>query len=208
MSTRQGSREAKRRQGQLQRGINITDRLRAICADIAQRLPDLAHIDVRQIGFAFAQTRKAVLHGMHASLTPLRFEDGSLTGEYRGRPMRVQRVYDPGGQEMLYIYTVYLPRFTNLDFREKLITIFHELWHISPDFNGDLRRHPGRCYAHSHSQADYDAHMAVLADRWLKLQPPEELYQFLRLGFAELEQIYGRVYGMRIARPRLLPAAS
>jgi hypothetical protein len=207
MPTRQGSRDLKQRQGHLQRGINITDRLRAICADIAQRLPELAHIDVGQMGFAFAQTRKSVLHGMHASLTPLRFEDGSLIGEYRGRPMRVQRVYDNGGQEMLYIYTVYLPRFTNLDFREKLITIFHELWHISPDFNGDLRRHPGRCYAHSHSQADYDAHMAVLADRWLKLQPPEELYQFLRLGFSELEQIYGRVYGMRIARPRLLPAS-
>ncbi|MBP89789.1 MAG: hypothetical protein CMJ64_24295 [Planctomycetaceae bacterium] len=205
MPTRQGRRDLKQRTGHVPKGFNITDRVRAICADISQHVPELAHIDVNRIGFAFAQTRKAVMHGMQASLTPLRFEDGSLTGEYRGRPMRVQRVFDNDGREMLYIYTVYLPRFTNLDFREKLITIFHELWHISPEFNGDLRRHSGRCYAHSHSQSEYDAHMAVLADRWLKLQPPEELFEFLRLDFAAIEQRYGRVFGMRIARPRLLP---
>ena len=207
MPTRQGRRDSMERPMRVQRGFNFTERIRAICGDISQRLPELAHVDVEQIGFAFAQTRKSVLHGMQASLTPLRFEGGSLTGEFRGRPMRVQPVFGHNDREMLYIYTVYLPRFMNLDFREKLTTILHELWHINPGFNGDLRRHPGRCYVHSQSEAAYDAHMSVLADRWLKLGPREELYQFLRLDFADLEQLYGRVYGMRIPRPRLLPAS-
>ena len=71
----------------------------------------------------------------------------------------------------------YLPRFMNLDFREKLITVLHELWHISPDFNGDIRRHAGRYHAHTHSQAEYDAEMGVLADRWLRSRPPDELWE-------------------------------
>ena len=61
-------------------------------------------------------------------------------------------------------------RFMDVDFEEKLVTIFHELWHVSPRFDGDLRRHPGRCYMHTGSQKDYDAQMLRLARRWLRSQ--------------------------------------
>lgn len=206
MRARQGSREVRRRSVGAAEGFNITNHVRDICADVAQRMPELSHVDVTQVAFAFAQARKAVMHGMQASLTPMRFEGGALTGDYRGRKMAVQRLYDADGREMLYIYTVYLPRFMNLDFHEKLVTIFHELWHIGERFDGDMRRHPGRCYAHSHSQKDFDAHMAVLVERWLGMSPPHDLYRFLELDFAQLERQFGRVFGMRIARPRLLPA--
>jgi hypothetical protein len=179
--------------------------MRDLCADISSRLPELSHVDVEQVAFSFAQTRKPVMHGMQASLTPMRFEGGSLTGDYRGRQMTVQQVRNERGREMLYILTFYLPRFTNLDFHEKLVTVFHELWHVSPSFDGDLRRHPGRCYAHTGSQANYDAEMAKLADRWLNFEPAPSLYEFLQLDFAQLQQQYGRVFGNRIPRPRLLP---
>ena len=56
------------------------------------------------------------------------------------------------GVEMMYILKFYLPRFQNESFEEKLTTIFHELWHISGDFNGDIRRHAGRCYVHTSSE--------------------------------------------------------
>ena len=37
-------------------------------------------------------------------------------------------------------------------FEEKLTTVFHELYHISPMFDGDIRRLEGRYHVHSHSQ--------------------------------------------------------
>ncbi len=52
---------------------------------------------------------------------------------------------------MLYLVTFCLPRFLDQDFDDKFITLFHELYHISPRFEGDLRRHEGRCALHSHS---------------------------------------------------------
>jgi hypothetical protein len=187
------------------RGFDITRHVRSIAQDMAARLPELSHVDVERIVFAFCQTRKRVRHGLFASLTPLRFAAGEPTGVKRGRRYGVQPVIDGQGREMLYILRVYLPRFMDLDFREKLITVLHELWHISPAFDGDLRRHNGRCYIHTGSQAHYDAEMGELADRWLALGPPPSLYAFLRHSFAELHALSGPIYGVKIAQPKLIP---
>jgi hypothetical protein len=182
--------------------FDFTARMRELCADMIGRTPELAHIDLSRVAISFCQARKRVQHGLFASLTPLRFRDGALTGRRRGRIYGVQRLYDGAGVEMLYVLSFYLPRFMDLDFREKLITVLHELWHISPRFDGDLRRHPGRCYAHTSSQAEYDAHMGVLADRWLADGPPQALYGFLRGDFNELQRQHGSIVGIRIPRPK------
>ena len=60
------------------------------------------------------------------------------------------------GVEMLYLMTFCLPRFQNQPFEDKLVTLFHELYHIGPAFDGDLRRHAGRYAVHSGSQRRYD----------------------------------------------------
>ena len=185
--------------------FQFTDEIRQVVADMAQRLDALDHIDVSRIAFSFAQARKRTKHGIHATLTPMRFKDGQLTTKRRGREYTVQRLYDSSGRELLYILNFYLPRFMDVDFDEKLITILHELWHISPNFDGDLRRHPGRCYAHTHSQAEYDARMKVLADQWLQRRPPRTLYAFLEMSFSDLSNAHGPVIGCRVPHPKLLP---
>jgi hypothetical protein len=186
-------------------GFDFTFHMRRLCEDVAARLPEMGHIDVGRVAICFAQARKAVRHGLYATLTPLRFEGGTLVQRRRRRNYAIQRVYDDAGREMLYVLKFYLPRFLDTSFEEKLTTVFHELWHISPDFDGDLRRHEGRCYAHTASQKEYDAAMTHLWRRWLALAPPENLYGFLRLRFPELEQRYGAIYGMKMPHPKLLP---
>ena len=87
---------------------------------------------------------------------------------------------------MLYLVTFCLPRFLDQDFDDKFITLFHELYHISPAFDGDLRRHAGRCDLHSNSKRLYDAHMADLARSYLSNGADHGLHDFLRLNFAQL----------------------
>ena len=106
---------------------------------------------------------------------------------------------------MLYLLRFYLPRFLELEFREKVTTVFHELWHIGPRFDGDMRRFGGRCYAHSGSQRHYEAQVERLADCWLSMDPPETLYAFLRYDFRQLVERFGPVYGQRIAAPAVVP---
>ena len=67
--------------------------------------------------------------------------------------------------------TFCLPRFLDQTFEEKLLTVFHELFHIGPSFDGDLRRHPGRYAVHTHSKAQYDSHMAALRGNTPRIIP-------------------------------------
>ena len=188
--------------------FDFTYHMRLLCADMVGRLDELSHVDLNRVAIGFSQTRKAVAHGLHASLTPMRFEQGSLLSRRGGEQLTVQRFFDPHGREILYILSFYLPRFLNEPLRENLATTLHELWHISPRFDGDLRRHDGRCYAHGPSQAAYDATVNRLLDRWLLLGPPPSLYAPLRCNFRQLVRQHGQVVGQKIPTPKLIPLAA
>jgi predicted metallopeptidase len=187
-------------------GFNFTLHMRRLCADLAARLPELAHIDVSRIAIRFCQARKPVRHGLHATLIPLRFAGGATVCSRRGRQWTIERLYDASGREMLYLMSFYLPRFAQQAFEDKLSTVVHEMWHVGPAFDGDLRRHEGRCWAHTHSAAQYDAHVRQLALKWLALNPPPDIYEFLEHRFGQLERRHGRVVGQRIQTPRLVRA--
>lgn len=186
-------------------GFDFTAAMRRLCEDIVARLPELDHIDLGRVAISLCQTRQTGAHGIYASLTPLRFESGATQKNLRGRPHQVQRVCDESGNEFLYILSFYVPRFLDTSLEEKLTTVLHELWHISQDFNGDLRRFEGRYYAHGSSQRDYDAKMAQLAQRWLALDPPHHLYHFLEPSFEELSSEHGGLTGQHWSTPRLIP---
>ena len=186
-------------------GFDFTGQMRRLCEDMAGRLDQLRHVDMSRVAVGFAQTRRAGSQGMFASLTPMRFAGGRTHVVRRQRRWAIQRLYGPDGREMLYILTFYLPRYLDLPFREKLTTVLHELWHIGPKFDGDLRRLGVRCYAHGSSQKQYDAHVAAL-ERTLVII--ESAGGDLRLPAAEFRRTgarHGRVFGRRMPAPKLVP---
>lgn len=187
------------------RGFDFTSRMTELCQDVAARVAPLAHVEMARIAVSAAQTRSAVQHGLWASLTPLRFRDGATETVRGGRRFRMPRILRTDGSEALYILTFYLPRFLMLGFRDRVTTVCHELWHVSPLFDGDIRRFPGRCYAHSGSKDAFDAQAEDLARLYLDAKPDEELLQVCRLSFDELRRRHGRVFGTRYRQPRLIP---
>jgi hypothetical protein len=187
-------------------GINFTDHMRVLCADLCSRLDELAHIDISRIAIRFCQARTRSRYGVYASLTPLRFAAGSLTVRRRGRTWSIERLFDDAGHEMLYLLSFYLPRFLERPFDYKLSTVVHELLHISPAFDGDVRRHPGRYYAHGRRPKCFDAQADALAAKWLAHEPPRPIPEFLRYNARELTRRHGRIVGQRIRTPKLIPA--
>ncbi len=185
------------------RCYDICTALRRLCEDISRCHAVFRHVDMKRVAVTYAQTRSPVEWGTQARLTPMRFEGGALTCVRDGQRWGAQRVYQDG-VEMLYILTFYLPRFLNLSFDEKLLTVFHELFHISPTFDGDIRRFSGSCYMHTRSQAGYDRQMAVYAAEYLAQLPTERFPEFLQHDFAGLNRRYGAVVGLRLATPRLI----
>lgn len=185
------------------RCFDICTALRRLCEDISRRHAAFQHIDMKRVAVTYAQTRSAVEWGMQAKLTPMRFEGGAMSCVRDGQRWGAQRVYQDG-REMLYILTFYLPRFLNLSFDEKLVTVFHEMYHISPRFDGDIRRFDGACYMHTGSQAAYDQQMAVYAKEYLARLPQELFPAYLQWNFQELRRRYGDVVGRKLAIPRLI----
>lgn len=186
--------------------FDFSHAMRKLCEDIAQRVGEFQHVEMDRVAVSFAQARSRAPYGLQAKLTPMRFEDGALVTRRDGRDWTVQRLYY-NNREMLYILTFYLPRFLNQSFREKMITVFHELYHISPQFDGDLRRMSGRYHVHSHSQKEYDRLMEVYVDQYLQLRPPDELLGFLRKKFPTLQKRHGGVVGLQVPIPKLIPVA-
>jgi hypothetical protein len=190
--------------GTAERPFDFCGHVRRLCADIVQHCDALRHVEISRLLFAVTQARSGRTHGLQARVTPLRFHEGRLRRQRRGVSYQVQR-YFVGDQEMLYVLTFCLPRFLDQDFDDKFITLFHELYHISPAFDGDLRRHQGRYAIHSHSKRGYDEYMADLARSYLANGADPELHAFLRLNFAQLQQRYGHVVGVVVPRPKLIP---
>ncbi len=185
--------------------FDFTAAIRRVCEDMSCRVPELSHIRMANVAIGFCQARKRVPHGLQASLTPLRFEGGAPTKRIRGRLYGCEKLTDGSGREYLYLLQFYLPRFLDHALEEKLTTIVHELWHISPAMDGDLRRHDGRCYVHGSSQKEFDEQAARLGREWLKSDPPAALYDWLTLDFRTLAAEYGGVCGHRFAAPKLAP---
>lgn len=176
----------------------------ALIADICRHTAELHHIRPEQILIGYTQARNGRGHGLQARVTPLRFPHGSLVRPSRGRIFQVQR-FVVDDVEMLYLMTFCLPRFLNQSFDEKFVTLFHELFHIGPKFDGDLRRHRGRYSLHTSSKADYDARMADFARSYLSSGANPKLHGFLRLDFGQLKSRHGQVLAARLPRPKILP---
>ena len=195
---------ATRREGRPgERPFNFSAHVAAVCGDVVARCPTFAHIDPHALLYSFTPARPGHTSGLLARVSPLRFAGGTLYRRHRGRTYQVQR-YFVNGREVLYVVAFCLPRFLDLPFEEKLITVFHELYHISPAFDGDLRRFDGRCQFHTGSKRNYDAHMAELVRVYLADHPRPEVFAFLHRTAGQLWAEYGGVYAIRVPRPKMV----
>jgi predicted metallopeptidase len=178
--------------------------MQRLVMDIAIRCADYRHLQVPRILMSVTQARDTTLHGLQARVTPLRFHGGAVTKPRRGVAYQIQR-YFRGDHEYLYVMTFVLPRYLDQDFDQKLVTLFHELQHIGPTFDGDLRRHEGRYAYHSHCQRAYDKQVAHIAREYLQTKPDPSLFNFLRMNFTQLQARYGSITGVVVPRPKMIP---
>jgi hypothetical protein len=184
--------------------LDFTARITRLLNDIVHRCAEWSHLKVPHIlvGYTQASTNRA--HGLQARVTPMRFAGGVRQRRHHGAIYEIQR-YFLDDHEYFYLLTFCLPRFLDQDYDSKLLTIFHELYHIGPRFDGDLRRHEGRYHLHSHSKGEYDQEMAKFARAYLNHKPDPALTAFLRLNFQQLRQRHGKIVGVAVPRPKLVP---
>jgi predicted metallopeptidase len=184
--------------------FDFTGRMEALVEDIVRRLPALRHVRTDRLLVTVSRARRGGLSGTYARIFPLRFEGGSSRTTRRvGASLQTYEmpplVHD--GREVLYIITFLLPRFQNLPFEAKIATVVHELYHVGEACDGDIRRLPGKNFAHGHSREAYDRKMTALAAEYLAAGGHEPLTGFLAESFRTLERRHGGVRGRRLSPP-------
>jgi predicted metallopeptidase len=186
--------------------LNLTLELERLIAHVANHVEEFRHIDPRRVLVCVSSARGGGIHGTYAKIHPLRFEDGSRRKTVR-RGIRSYEYEMPSilhrGEEILYVVYFLVPRYLNLPFREKMITLFHELFHISPDFNGDIRRFPGKNYAHGGSTRKYNLNMARLVDGYLEALEDRAMVSFLEGSMDEVRGRFKAIVARKMEAPRI-----
>jgi len=186
--------------------LNLTAELERLIADIAARHEAFSHVDPSRLLVCVNSTRSGTAHGLFARIHPLRFPEGRAVQTVR-RGRSTLRCTMPElshqGVEILYIIYFMIPRFLDRPLRDKLITVFHELYHISPDFDGDIRRFPGRNFAHGGSTKKYNRLMERFVDEYLQLPFRNEVPAFLEHGMSELKERHRAGVGRKLPMPKI-----
>lgn len=184
--------------------FDLTHAITEVVHDIRRCCPDFQHIDLNRMMIGIFRAKSTGKSGLIARVHPLRFMNGSLLTRKRSQLYTVQR-FRYESREMLYFMSFCLPRFLDRSPDDKLVTIIHELFHISEKFDGDFRRLGGRCEVHSGRKKNYDAHMAVLAKQYLNNGADRTKLAFFQLNFMQLSQRHTGVVGYELPVPMLLP---
>jgi len=187
------------------RSIDLSTAAAALGADLCRRVPELEHIDPQRLLFCLGRSRAEGLHGVYARIAPLRFAEGAneLTRR-RGRYIETFRMPSMTHDEREILYLIYLmvPRFLRLSFEQKLTTVIHELYHISEACDGDLRRFPGRNFAHGASRRGYNRIIERLQEAYLRSAPDPHLLDVLRLDEEGWRRGDFRLTGLAVPLPR------
>lgn len=181
--------------------INLSLALTAVIHDIVQSSQSLHHIDVERTLVCIGSNKSGRRGGLYGKLIPLRFENGSPVLRYRGRVYTIPEI-SHNGKTCLYIIYFYMPRFFNLAWDEKLRVIFHELYHISPRFDGDIRRMGAVKKAHGHSKKHFDTLYDSDLQAFIKNIHTMPHYPFLNMDAPGLYRCYRRVTAVRMKHPR------
>lgn len=126
-------------------------------------MPEFAHVRASRILVVAGEARRA----SRGTVKPLTFAGGRSTEKGTGRRKPVVKV---GGKRMLYSITLRPLFFRNSTPEERVATILHELFHISPTFDGTL----DRARRHARMGRDFSKSLRPLVERYLN-ECPEAL---------------------------------
>jgi predicted metallopeptidase len=180
--------------------INITDILTEIIKEITTRSGSFSHIDTKKVTVCLGSNRNSSRGSIYGKLVPLKFKDGSDKLQFRGRYYTIPEIINDGIAQLYAVY-FYLPKFFNLSAEEKLRVIFHELYHISPEFNGDIRRMGSVKKAHGSSKKRFDLKFEKEVKLFFEYISNTAYLDFLVMDSKSLHKNY-RVYARRMKIPK------
>jgi hypothetical protein len=133
----------------------------ALLQHLSRTMPELSHIEPARIVVVAGEARRS----SRGSIKPLTFaRRRSKDGFGRHKPVVKMR-----GKRMLYSITLRPLFFLASTPAARIETVIHELYHISPEFDGTL----DEARRHACAGKTFNAHLRPLVKRYLKICPEE-----------------------------------
>jgi hypothetical protein len=183
----------------------LNENFRALMKEICVAVPEFSRFDLSRVAVSVGTSRSQTKHGIWAYVTPLRYVGGGLYRKGLRRGVPGQYTYVLGDVDLeapdapLYLITILVPRFFSLSFDERIETLVHELYHLHPEFRGDLRRFAKPHVHHGPTPAAYNRRVKELVDEALARNPFLAEHPLLRDSGAD----FLTKKKQRLARPRL-----
>ncbi|MFC1669647.1 putative metallopeptidase [Spirochaetota bacterium] len=181
--------------------INITKTINQIIYEISNFSNNFSHINPEKVLVCISSNKKNYPGGTYGKLVPLRFEGGEETLKYQEKYYSIPSIF-LNGKKQLYIIYFYMPKFFDLSYKEKINIIFHELYHINPEFNGDIRRISKVKSAHGYSKKQFDLKYKRDIDSFNKYILQTPYLNFLKMDSRFLFANYKKVIGRRMKKPK------
>ena len=142
--------------------LDLTDGLRIAAQDMIRRIPELQHIKLERVHFAVFFTRKASRTLTYARCYPL-----TRTVRSKGRrTFKLTKVLTNSNLEARYLLAFAWERYWEMTPRDRLETLVHELYHISPAFDGEARAFPTGGW-HGQGRVWFDNIIHKLCEKYL-----------------------------------------
>jgi hypothetical protein len=155
---------------------NMTLAVKRLIRDAARRLPELSHIRASRMLVVAGEARR----NSRATIRPAHFRETRRRSGGGGREKPLVQVR---GRKILYVVTLRPLWFVDSTPEERIDTILHELYHVSPRFDGTLHR------SRRHSElpsAPYNRRIRGLRDRYLAQAPREVVAPFAHAGVVKV----------------------
>lgn len=155
---------------------SLTRPIQVLIRDVAERMPQFAHIRAENILVVAGEARRA----SHASIRPLAFPGtrSRISKDGRREKPRVRIT----GENILYVIALRPIWFRASTPEDRVATLLHELFHISTRFDGTL--HPGR--RHARMGKAFAQKLGPLVRRYLELAPHKVLAPFSHRGLVKV----------------------
>jgi hypothetical protein len=175
--------------------------MREICGSVQE----FSRFDLSRVALSIGVSRSSSKHGVWAYVTPLRYVGGGLYRKGLRRGIPGHYTYQLGNKNLeepdspLYLITILVPRFFSLSFEERIETLVHELYHLHPEFRGDLRRFAKPHVHHGPTPAAFNRKVRELVAECLQRRPELREHPLLT-GSPEG---FGSTLKRRVSRPVL-----
>ena len=173
--------------------INLSDTLTLLLHEMVSRTGEFRLFDVNRILLCCSTNRKTTGGGIYGKLLPMRFENGSEIVQHNSRYYTIPRLI-VNDIEILYVMYFYMPRFFDLSAAEKVNVMFHELYHISPEFNGDIRRMGSVKKAHGHSKKSFEEKYIEYSRSFYEYVRNTPYQAFLSMKSDDLQQRFKKIH--------------